>query len=622
MSTKSIFTTLVISVFFLAPLTTYACEEETDAHNSTSASQSIRLSELYPSPKDGEEEFIELHNFGDIAANLDGWQLTDASGKTFTLSAEAISTTVAAGGHLVVPQGTSKISLNNGGDSLSLLSPEGVTIDETVYEDAGEGESWSFVSGEWFWSSVVTKGEKNESSAADEEATPEDDSKEEEESAVYETSTAIVLSELLPNPTGSDSTDEWVEIFNTGSKKVSLHGWQLTDESTYHTIQDISIAAGEYLVFEISETGINLNNTGDKIYLIDPYNTIVQGTEYTNSTEGSSWAYVNDEWMWTEQPTAGEANIFSESEEEAAGEEATQDDSNSTDPEQEEAAAFATISTFRGLEDGSQSTIEGVVTVLPGTFGSQYFYVQDETAGVQVYSYTKAFPSLHVGDRVRVTGEKSTARGETRIKTTSEEHILVQGQGSTVQPIETEELSEGLEGMLAQINGEVVERSSAEAVIDGLLTVVVKASTGIDLTLLDEGKSVGVVGIVTQYDANYRIQPRANEDITEKQSDEFALIQPAQAATFDASLDTDTTSGPSQTLVLILTTMGLLTIIIGTFLRKKIDERKKRTASTTQSAPLPENQSTIFDAMLESSPIARTTDPVCAPSVPQQLKRG
>jgi len=90
-------------------------------------------------------EFIELVNAGGASADLSGWTLSDASSVRHTFPA---GTTLAAGGGLVVfgsassiPSGTPSasaastgtLSLNNGGDTVTLKDNTGKTIATFTY---------------------------------------------------------------------------------------------------------------------------------------------------------------------------------------------------------------------------------------------------------------------------------------------------------------------------------------------------------------------------------------------------------------------------------------------------------------------------------------------------------
>ncbi|MBI2410575.1 MAG: lamin tail domain-containing protein [Candidatus Kerfeldbacteria bacterium] len=622
---------LLVLFIFASVRPTFACEEESETTTSTTTySSAMQLSELYPRPaSEDEEEFIELYNSSDAVIDVNGWKVADASGKTYAINSEQfISTSVNGHGYFVIPQSISKIYLNNDEDSVTLYQPNDTALDSTTYTDATEQQSWSQSSGDWQWSTTVTEGEKNIITAVAEDkntdATDDDsgDSTDnssndsttntpEANSDDFETSTAVSLSELLPDPTGVDSTDEWIEIANTGDGAVYIGGWQLTDQSTYYTIGDLTIAAGEYLLFEIGETGMSLNNSGDTVYLIDPYGDIVNGTQYVNAPEGESWARFGDDWQWTNALTPAEANATSTTSDEGSSNDSESNDASSDNEEETGDVDVVSIELLRTLEDGQGATVEGVVTVLPGVLGSQYFYIQDDTSGVQVYSYSKTFPEgLALGDRVRVTGEKSTSRGETRIKTSTADNYVVVGHGETVTPRDASILDESLEGLLVQVEGSVVDSSSTEANIDDLITVVLKSSANIDSSLLEEGKNVAVVGIVGQSDTEYRLMPRSNDDITELASDDIALIQPAQAATTGNPAALSSIIAAKQrknTTLLVVVIIALLAVISGLSIRYKktiaaavVGIKKQGTTSTTPNAATtntatPSKTTTIFD---------------------------
>ncbi|HLD21843.1 MAG TPA: lamin tail domain-containing protein, partial [Patescibacteria group bacterium] len=591
------------------------------------------------------------------------------------LSTETLSsTTIEANGYLVIPQSVSKIYLNNDGDTISLLQPNETLLDSTTYADAEKGVSWSFKNQKWQWSTIVTNGAENmvaniedpeEQSTVPENTNEEkinepainnqqnevsstdsadsdisensSETTEEEETPIpYQTSNDIVLNELLPNPEGSDSTDEWIEIMNTGKKPVSLLGWKLTDYSKYYTIDDITIDSGERIVFEVSKTKISLNNSGDTVHLIDPFDKIIHETIYEESKEGESWARFDTVWKWTTTLTPGEKNVFSEenvnssaeSNKNATDTHQTTSNSNNTgttpteeeeieDEDEQEKNSVISIHTFRTLEDGELATIEGVVTVMPGVFGSQYFYIQDEESGVQVYSYSKAFPKLQVGDRIRVSGEKSTSRNETRIKTAAVEDIVVIAHGTSIEPTDVSNLDESLEGMLVSVEGMITEKSSSYALIEDMIKIVVKSSTTIDMKLLEEGKEVAMIGIVGQYDEEYRMMPRNNDDITKLESEEaeISLIPSAQAASANSldqhkqnQLQQTGFAGASsllqapqkQTAFLVVVIIGLLAVIISVVIRyKKLQQKNDANNTLNSSTNVPHSTEqeikTIFD---------------------------
>ncbi|MFH1405147.1 MAG: lamin tail domain-containing protein [Patescibacteria group bacterium] len=148
-----------------------ATSDQTEALASSS-SQTIHLSEIYPNTlgDDLSEEFIELINVGDESIDLQGWSLEDASGKRYT---HAESKIMAPGSLVVLERQTTKISLNNTGDTVRLYAPDNSLVDEHVYENAKNGESAIRYYGVWTWTTVVTKNEPNRIPQAEPQATVE-----------------------------------------------------------------------------------------------------------------------------------------------------------------------------------------------------------------------------------------------------------------------------------------------------------------------------------------------------------------------------------------------------------------------------------------------------------------
>lgn len=97
----------------------------------------LYFKEALPNPvgRDTEGEWVKLITDGGESIDLDGWHFKDASGKTFSLSG-----TISSGEELVLPYSLTRISLNNDGDKLALINPEGETADEFSYGAVGEDE--------------------------------------------------------------------------------------------------------------------------------------------------------------------------------------------------------------------------------------------------------------------------------------------------------------------------------------------------------------------------------------------------------------------------------------------------------------------------------------------------
>ncbi|MFA5099133.1 MAG: lamin tail domain-containing protein [Candidatus Paceibacterota bacterium] len=94
----------------------------------------VIISEFLPNPagKDTDGEWVKLFNNSDVAVNLSGWQIKDASGKAFIFS--GTNKNIIAGREaLILDYKTSKISLNNNGEKIFLYDKNGVLIDKAEY---------------------------------------------------------------------------------------------------------------------------------------------------------------------------------------------------------------------------------------------------------------------------------------------------------------------------------------------------------------------------------------------------------------------------------------------------------------------------------------------------------
>ncbi|MBP9812964.1 lamin tail domain-containing protein [Candidatus Saccharibacteria bacterium] len=127
----------------------------------------------------------------------------------------------------------------------------------------------------------------------------------------------IKINELMIDPASplSDSYDEWVELYNPNEVEISLDNYRveagLTGSYKY-TLKNIYIPASGYLVFNSKETPIYLSNSGGKVSLFSPSNSLIDEVSYEKAETGNSYARDQDnKWLWTTTPTMGSSNIIS-----------------------------------------------------------------------------------------------------------------------------------------------------------------------------------------------------------------------------------------------------------------------------------------------------------------------
>ena len=259
------------------------------------AEMKIRINELIPNPSgsDVENEYIELYNFGNKDVDVEGWILADADrenrekiGKT-----KKIKGIIKSGDFLEIKK---SVSLNNDWDVIYFLDPDGKEIDKIKYEDIEDDFSYSFDGNEWKWTPFLTPGEKNEFEKE------------------KEWGKDIIITEFLPNPSGEETEDEFIELYNNENKEVNLNGWILKDngsEKGYLINTDLIVGSKKYLAIYRNNFDFSLNNSENEvIFLLDSKNTSIDSVEYKGCKEDVSWNFDGKKWRQSKFLTPGEEN--------------------------------------------------------------------------------------------------------------------------------------------------------------------------------------------------------------------------------------------------------------------------------------------------------------------------
>jgi Lamin Tail Domain len=128
------------------------------------AAGTVLLNEFLPHPAAGQQEFIELINRSAQAVDLGGWQLDDAPGgsQPYTLPG---GTLIGPGGLLAFGKDVTGIALNDDGDTVRLLTPDGGLADAWTYKPAPKaGTSWARIpdGGAWNPRGIPSPGLPNQ----------------------------------------------------------------------------------------------------------------------------------------------------------------------------------------------------------------------------------------------------------------------------------------------------------------------------------------------------------------------------------------------------------------------------------------------------------------------------
>ncbi len=116
--------------------------------------------------------------------------------------------------------------------------------------------------------------------------------------------TDLTLSEILPNPSGTDSGNEYIELYNSSSSTINLSSCSIKIGNL--TKQLTSLAPPGYSVYR----GLILPNAdGGMVELITSTNEDVVSYP-AGLHDNEAWALIDGKWQATSQPTPGTANVL------------------------------------------------------------------------------------------------------------------------------------------------------------------------------------------------------------------------------------------------------------------------------------------------------------------------
>ncbi|MCX6733667.1 MAG: lamin tail domain-containing protein [Candidatus Peregrinibacteria bacterium] len=289
----------ILSPTSATPITTNPVQpttESTVSSNSPVATNEIMINEFLPDPEGSDDgnEWIELKNTSDHAVSLLGWQIDDEDGgsKPYALG----DITVGAESFLLLKNDKTNITLNNSIDAVRLLDPSGSEYEKIPYTKIASNQSWArTTSNQWKLTKTLTPGEENIQS--DEITDPSQLAPIEQgtQNTTIETvDPTVIISEILPNPTGTDNGNEWIEINNKTVNPVSLGGWRITNGTgkTFVFSSSTIIPANGYIILTDQETKITLKNSADQIEILDPMGQIQNSISYEDAPENTSFAEI------------------------------------------------------------------------------------------------------------------------------------------------------------------------------------------------------------------------------------------------------------------------------------------------------------------------------------------
>ena len=281
------------------------------------------------------DEWIELHNTTAQPMDLAGWSLVTLDGTPvisltgvihpgdFFLLERTDDNTVSDIPADLIYTG----ALDNGGEELHLLSPDGTLIDTA---NLGGG-SWSAGSGSPNYYSMervdplvpdvpdnwagndgaircgldadglplnATPGEPNSTVAPAPTSTPSPSATATSTLTPAHSSGEVIINEVSWGGTAANAADEWVELYNVTDQAITLDGWSLNALDGEPVIDLVGvIPAGGYFMLERTDDGTvsgvtadliytgGLSNDGEALQLLAPDGTLID----TANQGGGDW---------------------------------------------------------------------------------------------------------------------------------------------------------------------------------------------------------------------------------------------------------------------------------------------------------------------------------------------
>jgi hypothetical protein len=558
-----------------------SADDSGEATTSQEAPGEISITEIFPNPigSDRDNEFIELYNNTDSGVDLSGWRIAVADGRSFQFGQFLnLTRTLAAQSYFPLYRRDSNLVLDNNGGTLRLYAPgksraaqtlsygkaeEGLSYCDTDYLDLIDPDSAtkiflrnSLLADRWVWSRLPTPGKANQVK------TPNHPPQ-----ASF-SAPAKIKAGAAADFDASDSFDE-------DGDPLSF-GWDFAGAEQFgvETASHIFTQPGNYTIRLTASDGED-ESVIKKIIKV------------------SGMALVrSDEVAVNSQPLPLPEKVTNQADSKISLVKATVAAAPAAKGKTVKAAAVAIavssqkslavsggISSLNNYKLGASLKLTGHVLVLPGVFGSQYFYLlpATNTLAIKIYNYHKDFPTLKIGDRISVSGVIGGSATDKYLKTKTAADIKV--IAASVLPAPEEINSAGLNednlNKFVAAKGEIEFRSSQEiklAAGTGEIEVYFKNGAKIAAANFKAGQEITAVGLVGKTASGFAILPRGQSDLI------LAATSTAAADSVGEVLGTATgssawtlparTNNPQLPIYMLIAAAGIIIILTG-FLFKK-----------------------------------------------------
>ncbi len=289
-----------------------------------------------PAGTESAEEWVEIYNPTAAAIDLTGWSLADnagswtfpdgtilGAGETLTVARDAAGFQALYGFAPDVDGLT--LSLANSADYLLLVDPKGNAISKVAWGGSKPNWSLSTVEATTLARCPADQEQFNRldwltGAAPTPDAIPTECGGSGNGGGTGGSLDHLVVTEVFYDTPGTDSAEEWVEIYNGTGADVDLSGWTLQDNSgSWSFPGGTTIADGQFLVVardaagfralygsdpDLSGLSLALGNSGDVIRLVDGSGAEVDMVAWEGYVSGWSLAAATGESLHRSPVTA------------------------------------------------------------------------------------------------------------------------------------------------------------------------------------------------------------------------------------------------------------------------------------------------------------------------------
>jgi hypothetical protein len=439
-------------------------DQKTSDINNDKITCPIIINEILPDPigADLVGEFIELYNLEASEIELTGWSLSIKNQLPFVFNYQVIK----PGEHLKISRQQSHLALPNSSETIKLSKPKAEkTCFQIKYSDVVTGASFGFDEDTFAWARPLRQWSR------------------------------------LPSPGSKNST------LTINTAPTALINYQLRDRSIFVDASDSSDPNGDGLLFSWNfGDGTSDSQIATEHFYPAPGSytiTLTVSDSVFNSSETIKISIGNNpispiQKIITKTPTNPKAT--------AAQTKTTIKKTASTPVKKSTTTQSGTIQ------------LSGRVLDKTNTFSSLYFFIlpDNEQQAWQIYRQKGELPTLTPGQKVTVTGRKSTITSAKRLLVSNISDITIGPLETQPEPISIQASQKNnYLGQLITVSGEVTDRNSDNFYLDdgsGDILVRLKAGTNLLANNFTPGTEHAISGLLVNGSKELELWPRSISD--------------------------------------------------------------------------------------------------------------